>query len=176
MEEARSSIVTRLDLNGLEFANSLSGVTFEEAQFRAAPDSWNILEYAGHVVKTEWQMTHFMNSADPLPEAFHRDEFELALNDPTRYRQRPLLSPAGSRLEARFRFPGEALDRFFEARNATRQYATSLSEEELRGRGGYHPLAGEVSCYECLLALIADASLCAEEILQLRRAFARSLA
>jgi hypothetical protein len=168
-------MLTRLDANELLFANSLAGVSLPTAEFRESEQSWNILEVAEYVVDNEWTMSHFIGSAFEYEAPREREEFERSLTDGTRYRQRRLLSPGTSQPGHRFRFPGEALDRFFEARQSIRRHAAALTDEQLRSRGGLHPMAGDMSCYEGLLLIIADAALCAARIVELRRAHARSL-
>src|SRR5581483_5739644 len=120
-------------------------------------DRWTILEWAEHVVTTERLMSHVMAGSYELPSPRVRPQFEFSIEDPAHFRNNRVLTPATWRPEGRFLFPGEALDRFYEARDATRQYARALSEEELRSRSIYHPVAGDISCYECLLALMANA-------------------
>jgi len=169
-----ASLLSRLDANELEFASSLAGVSLDAAQFRESPETWNILELAEYVVQNEWTMSHFIGSAFDFDEPRVRETFELALEDAMSYRLRRLLSPGAVAPGNAFRFPGEALDRFFEARHANERHAASLTEEQLRSRGGRHPTGLDLSCYEGLLLLIADARLCAARILELRRAHVRA--
>jgi len=176
VKRSRDPIIVRLDLNEHEFANALSGVSPDQARFRPAEDQWTILEWAEHVVTTERLMSHVMAAASELASPRVRPEFEFSIEDPSHYRKRPVLSSVNWRPEGKFLFPGEALDRFYEARDATRQYARVLTEDELRSRSIYHPVAGEISCYECLLALMANAAFGAGEIREIRRVHARSRA
>lgn len=167
-EASRAHLLGELDRGEVEFLAALAGVSEEEASFRTGEASWSILDCVEHAAAVETMMCRLVKSRyDVLPEPLVRADFELKLARNVVGRRRKVEAPEMARPRARFTTLAEAVAHFRHARAMTRHYAASCTGD-LRSRTVVHPFAGTLTCFECLLMVVAHPLRHAAQIREIR--------
>jgi hypothetical protein len=145
---------------------AVQGLSDKQWRFRTSPDRWSIAGVVEHVAMVEERVHRVISTLDQAPEAESgRDELEtdrlILAQIPartSRVEAPPHVQPCG---ECE---PDEALIRFLEARERTRELLESNGS--LRGRIRPHPVFGPWDGYQWILGAGAHSARHTNQILE----------
>jgi uncharacterized damage-inducible protein DinB len=150
--EERHSILEQLAEAVPALENELDGVP--EAQARQAPGEgrWSILDCLEHVALAEATMLHLIANESTPAEAVTPGREDKFLRHSTN-RARTFTAPERARPKGSFASLNIALDALRERRAQTIRFIEQC-DGDLRDRKTLHPVAGQITCRECLALLI----------------------
>jgi hypothetical protein len=153
------------------FLRALDGVTEQEAAWKPAPDRWSILECAEHVAAAESGMFRGVRQGTPVKEPGFADAGrEARLRAAAADRSKKRVAPEPVRPSGRFASLAEAVEQFTERRECTIRWVESCPDD-LRAVSMLHPVAGRITCHECLWLMIAHPVRHAEQVREIREAW-----
>lgn len=146
------SVLNQLEEGTAAVRAELESVSEQQAAWRPDAGRWSIRDCVGHVALAETMLLDLIaNQSFPFEPATSGRE-ESYLRHSTN-RSRKFEAPEGLRPEARFSSVEGGLRAFLEARESTVRYLETVGDD-LRARKTIHPVAGEITCRECLALLI----------------------
>jgi uncharacterized damage-inducible protein DinB len=130
----------------------LEGLNSGQLTYRPESGAWSILDCVEHIATTESGMFHLIargsSPASAQGEGREGKYFRGVLN-----RARKFSAPAGLQPTQQYPSAEAALEAFAERRARTIRYIEETTDD-LRARTTVHPVAGEVTCRECLALLM----------------------
>jgi uncharacterized damage-inducible protein DinB len=164
--DERRLILDQLEQGTDALKAELESVSAEQAAYRPAPGRWSILDCVEHLALAEPLLLDLIaNRSFPSdPAAKGREESYLRHST---NRSRKFNAPGGIHPGGRFPSVDAALRAFWEARDSTQGYLASV-DDDLRARKTLHPVAGEITCRECLALLIGHPLRHLEQIREIR--------
>jgi hypothetical protein len=150
-DEERSALLHQLRTGQAAISAELSGVTDAQAHFRPEQGAWSILECVEHVALAESAMLVIISrKSTPGERDGNREDAYLknSVNRGRKFQAPELMHPRD-----RYSSLDAALEAFAERRARTIRYIETV-EDDLRHRLTTHPVAGEITCRECLALLI----------------------
>lgn len=164
--DERSAIFDQLKQGTDALKAELEGVSAEQAVYHPDAGRWSILDCVEHLALAEPLLLDLIaNQSFPSdPAAKGREESYLRHST---NRSRKFNAPEGMHPGARFPSLDATLRAFWAARDRTQQYLTSVGDD-LRARKTLHPVAGEITCRECLALLIGHPLRHLEQIREIR--------
>jgi DinB superfamily len=167
-EPSRAHLLAELEVSEAEFLGVLAGVSEEEARFRVGEESWTILDCVEHTALVEAAMCSLISSKyEVLAEPLRRPAIEAKLSRNVLRRDRKVEAPEKARPKSRFTTLAEATDHFRQVRSSTGNYVISCTDD-LRSRTMMHPVAGKLTCFECLLMIVRHPLRHAAQIREIR--------
>jgi hypothetical protein len=153
------------------FQRALGGVTEAEAVWKPGADRWSILECTEHVAVAESGMFRGVRQGTPITEPGIADaDREKRLRAAAADRTRKRSAPEPVRPSGRFASLAEAIAEFAERRERTIRWVESCPDD-LRTVSMVHPVAGRITCHDCLWVIIAHPVRHAEQIREIREAW-----
>jgi hypothetical protein len=147
-DDDRRSVLERLSEMLPALRSELEGLTSDRLTYHPAPGAWSILDCVEHIATAESVMFVLIARRSPpvaSPAEGREDkDFRGSLN-----RARKFSAPDSLRPSQRYASLEAALDAFAEWRGRTIRYIEE-GAGDLRSRTTIHPVAGEITCRECL--------------------------
>lgn len=150
--EERRSILEQLGQAGPALQHELDGISETQADWRPEHGRWSILDCVEHVAVTEALMFDLIANRFTPAEAVSAGREDRFLFHSTN-RARKFTAPEAMHPRSRYASLSAALEGFLEQRKQTMQYVETC-DSDLRDRKTMHPVAGEITCRECLALLI----------------------
>ncbi len=166
-DDERNTILERLRAAGPALEGELSGVSDAQATFRPA-GKWSILDCVEHIAATEAGMFHLITEGSSPAETADQGREEAFLRNSTN-RERKFTAPEGISPRARFASVDLALRTFQRRRSRTIGHIETVDGGDLRNRKTQHPVAGEITCRECLSLIIGHPMRHLEQIREIKQ-------
>jgi hypothetical protein len=164
----RHEIIGQLREGMDALTSAVAGLPASDATRRPAPDRWTILECVEHVALVESFLLQLIADQSRSVESPGPGRETSYLRHSTN-RKRRFNAPAAAVPTGRFARLEDALEAFHRNRNATIRYIEQV-QDDLRGRNTLHPVAGDISCRECLALLIGHPLRHIEQIREIQSA------
>ncbi len=165
--EERSALLEQLRAGKVAIASEVEGLSDAQAGFRAASGAWSIVECVEHVALAETGMfIAISRRSTPGSSERHREEgyFRNSLKRTRKFEAPEMMKPSG-----RYASLAEALKAFEDSRDRTIRYIEKV-DDDLRGRRTTHPVAGDITCRECLGLMMGHPLRHAEQIREIKAA------
>ena len=152
----RKALLDHLNQSSSEFHNSLKGLTPEQLNFKASPDTWSIAECAEHIALSEDLLRDMVQgkvlagpaSTQPVADRASLDEKVLKMIGNRSFKVK---APEPLQPTRRFATPEATLQKFDESR--TKTIALANSRSDLREHAAPHPVFKELDAHQWLLYL-----------------------
>ena len=164
-----STLLDALRESREEFLRAVEGMIDEEATWKPAPNRWSVLDCAEHVAMAESGMFRAVRDGTPATEPTPNNEgrkqrlMAAAVN-----RERKWVAPEPVRPNGRFASLAEAVEQFVSKRERTIRWMESCTDD-LASLLTDHPVAGRITCEECLWLLIGHPLRHAAQIREIRQ-------
>jgi len=152
----KSIFLAALLLGRSQFMDSLSCLSDEAVRRRPAPKSWSILECLEHVVVTEREFLHSIQTAEPLAAPRVNKLRESAILAYGINRDQAVQAPEELWPTGRFASLAEAVQAFLECRAATVNFVRNC-DQNLMAMQTRHSMMGSMSAHEMLLMVSCHA-------------------
>lgn len=167
-EQERLEVLGHLRQAQTTLEGEVADVSPSQAQFRAGPQHWSILDCVEHLALTEASMLRLITDAARPAEATGEGRETKILKHITN-RTRRVGAPAGLEPAGRFETVEEALRAFAANRGRTIEFVESL-DNDLRGSRTIHPVMGDITCRECLALIMGHPLRHLEQIREIKSA------
>ncbi len=164
----REEAIAQLRSGADTLTAALAEITDEEGSRRPIADRWTILECVEHVALVEAYLLERIEQRSRPTESPGPGREASYLRHSTN-RTRRFQAPAAVVPRGRYKHIDEALAAFRANRDATIRYIETV-EDDLRCRNTIHPVAGDISCRECLALLIGHPLRHLEQIREIQSA------
>lgn len=151
-DDDRRSILDQLHETLAALERELDGLTGDQLTHRSAPGAWSILDCVEHLAAAEDHMLGAIAQRSK-PVAVPIESREQRYYRGSLNRSRKFSAPPGMEPVQRHASVEQALSAFEEVRRRTVDYIEQTTDD-LRARSTVHPVAGEITCRECLALLI----------------------
>ncbi len=151
-DDERAVLIEQLRQGPVLMAAELEGISNEDARRESAPEAWSVLDCVEHVAVVESALFRLISTASTAAEPGREAREDRFLRH-IQKRSRKFQAPEELRPRGRFPTLADALQSFTERRERTVGYIEKAGDD-LRGRMTTHPVAGEITCRECLALLI----------------------
>lgn len=165
--DERSALIEQLRQGPNLLAAELEGVSEQDARRRAAPDVWSVLDCVEHIAAGESLLFRLISTSSTPAEPGRESREDRFLHHMQK-RSRKFQAPEELRPTGRFATLADALQSFTERREGTVRYIENAGDD-LRGRMTTHPVAGEITCRECLAMLIGHPLRHLDQIREIKR-------
>jgi hypothetical protein len=154
-QQERDSLLRRLEQTRQAFVDAISGVSEAQWTFKAGPDRWSIAEIAEHIAISETTILQLVTermlkgpALPPNPNPLSDERLLAMLLDRSSRFQAPEMLKPTNRWATR-----DALTKdFLAAREKTATFVKTTTDD-LRGRGGPHPVFKMLDGYQWVLLI-----------------------